>query len=157
MRPRTNGINGHATYQNGTQGSNGSRVYILSAKDSGACKEMMNNVAEFLRQSIQEGNEPSPTDLAYTLAERRSRFPWAVAVRASNLEELAERLEQPTAKAPLHAARGPRLGFVFNGQGAQWYAMGRELITAYSIFGDSIRKADRVLRDYGAAWSLHGM
>ncbi|EHK97214.1 putative Phthiocerol synthesis polyketide synthase type I PpsA [Glarea lozoyensis 74030] len=47
-----------------------------------------------------------------------------------------------------------RLGFVFNGQGAQWYAMGRELILAYPTFGAQIREASEILSEYGAKWSL---
>ena len=151
-----NGVNGYASYQNVTHGSSRYRVYVLSAKDSIACLKMAKNLAAYLRQSIQEGHEPSPGDLAYTLLERRSRLPWAVAIRASSLEELADRLEQPIVK-PLNATKKPRLGFVFNGQGAQWYAMGRQLITAYPIFGASIKKAGQILKDYGATWSLYGM
>jgi acyl transferase domain-containing protein/NADPH:quinone reductase-like Zn-dependent oxidoreductase len=43
---------------------------------------------------------------------------------------------------------------VFTGQGAQWYAMGRELITTYPVFGASIKEADAILKDLGADWSL---
>ena len=50
----------------------------------------------------------------------------------------------------------PRIGFVFNGQGAQWHAMGRELIAAYPVFGSAILRADQMLKEYGATWSLHG-
>ncbi|KAI1502213.1 hypothetical protein F5X99DRAFT_427602 [Biscogniauxia marginata] len=155
LLPHANGVNGSATYQNGTHSSNQYRVFILSAKDSTACKEMAKNLAIYLRQSIQDGREPAPSNLAYTLFERRSRLPWATAVRARSLEQLAERLEQPVAKGPLHATKRPRLGFVFNGQGAQWYAMGRELITAYPVFGTAIHKAGQILNEYGANWSLY--
>lgn len=117
---------------------------------------MAKNLAGHLRRSIQEGHEPSPSDLAYTLLERRSSLPWVVAIRSTSLEELAMRLEQPVVK-PLNATKQPSLGFVFNGQGAQWYAMGRELIAAYPIFGASIHKAGQILEDYGAVWSLYGM
>ena len=49
-----------------------------------------------------------------------------------------------------------RLGFVFNGQGAQWHAMGRELIATYPMFTESLRKADIILKEFGAPWSLEG-
>ena len=156
MNPHWIGTNGHPFHQNGTHGSYRHRVYILSAKDSTTCLKMAKNIALYLRRSIQEGHEPCPGDLAYTLLERRSHLPWAVAIRASNLEALAERLEQPTVK-PLQATKRPRLGFVFNGQGAQWYAMGRELINTYPVFSASIHEAGQILKDYGANWSLYGM
>ncbi|MDI1488099.1 MAG: putative PKS/NRPS-like protein biosynthetic cluster [Ramalina farinacea] len=176
----TNGVNGHSTngfIDHTTNGMNGhslngldgrsphqskmldldrSRIYVLSAKDSGTCRRMAQDLATYLRQSILEGHEPPASDLAYTLSARRTRLPWMVATRSRSLRELAERLEESTSK-PLNGVKEPRLGFVFNGQGAQWYAMGRELITAYPIFGASIQKADQMLGDYGADWSLHGM
>ena len=37
------------------------------------------------------------------------------------------------------------------------YAMARELISAYPIFGDQISEADKILSDLGAEWSLVGM
>jgi acyl transferase domain-containing protein len=142
----TNG-NGHANGHHTDQ----SFVYLLSAKDSVACGTMMRQFAAHIVQS-----QPKPGDLAFTLAERRSRHSWVAAVRAKNIDELAERLSNPTQK-PLSAAKLPRLGFVFNGQGAQWHAMGRELIEAYPVFGQGIREADDILREYGASWSLKGV
>ena len=156
MHSHLKGVNGYSSHQKGTNGSSRSRVYVLSAKDSMTCLNMAKNLAVHLRRSTQEGREPSPGDLAYTLLERRSRLPWVVAIRSISLEELGKRLEESIVK-PLNATKQPRLGFVFNGQGAQWYAMGRELIAAYPIFGASIHKAGQILEDYGAVWSLHGM
>jgi acyl transferase domain-containing protein len=153
--PRVNGVNGHASHQDVTQTSDRHWIHILSASDSSSCLEMAKNLSTYLRRSIQDCNEPSLSDLAYTLSERRSRLPWALAVRARNVTELAERLTQPAVKA-LYSTKQPRLGFVFNGQGAQWHAMGRELISAYPVFGASIQKADQILREYGASWSLQG-
>lgn len=143
-------------YRNNTSGDNStSHVYIVSSKDSTATQRISKRLAAYIRQSTLDGKEPTPADLAYTLAERRSRFPHALAVKARSLEELVERLEDPKLKAT-RATRNPRIGFVFNGQGAQWYAMGRELITAYPIFGSAIQQADQMLREYGATWSLNG-
>ena len=116
---------------------------------------MNRNIAAYIRESIASGREPLPIDLAFTLAERRSLFNWVTAVRAKSLTELADRLEEPERKAS-RGARRPRLGFVFNGQGAQWYGMGRELINAYPVFRSAVLEAGRILKEYGATWSLHG-
>ncbi|KAI1412829.1 hypothetical protein F5Y13DRAFT_199683 [Hypoxylon sp. FL1857] len=151
-QPQTNR---HTAYRDGVHSPNAYRVCLLSAKDANSCREMAKNLAAFLHRSTQGDHVLSLSDLAYTLAERRSRFPWTVAVRASNLEELAQKLEQSSAKIPIHSARRPRLGFVFNGQGAQWYAMGRELLTAYPVFSTAIHEADQILKGYGATWSLY--
>ncbi|KAK9800099.1 hypothetical protein SCARD494_01892 [Seiridium cardinale] len=124
------------------------RIYVLSAKDSTACQSMMRRLADHIINT-----PPLPSDLAYTLSERRSLHSWITAIPANSIGELVERLQEPVSK-PFHAYKRPRLGFVFNGQGAQWHAMGRELIAAYPVFGDAIRKASEILRHYGASWSI---
>ncbi|CAL3970576.1 unnamed protein product, partial [Diplocarpon coronariae] len=48
----------------------------------------------------------------------------------------------------------PRIGFIFTGQGAQWYAMGRELFDAYPIFAATMERIDRYLTKLGANFSL---
>jgi acyl transferase domain-containing protein len=156
---------------NGTNGTNGiksnralppsvssSYVYIVSSKDPAGTLAMNKKLVAYIQNSMSNGHEPLPADLAYTLAERRSRFPWATAVRARSLTKLAAQLEEPHRKATRTMSSPPRIGFVFNGQGAQWYAMGRELISTYPVFGSAIRQGDQILKkDYGAAWSLYGM
>lgn len=133
-----------------------SLVYIISAKDPVAAEQMNKNLAKYIREAMILGNQPSPVDLAFTLAERKSRFPWVTALRAKGLVELADRLDEPDRKAA-RTTQKPRLGFVFNGQGAQWHAMGRELIEGYPVFRRSLLAADQILKDYGATWSLHGI
>jgi len=172
---KKNDLNGHANGHNGVHNgeangngilngsSNGvhngnghadvdqSRVFILSAKDSVACQTMMDIFATHVGTT-----KPSVSDLAYTLAHRRSMHAWVAAVRARTIDELAERLRDPLIK-PSSTSKRPRLAFVFNGQGAQWHAMGRELIDAYPVFGRSIQEADEILKEYGASWSLKGI
>lgn len=43
---------------------------------------------------------------------------------------------------------------MYTGQGAQWHAMGRELMQAYPVFSKTMEDADRCLRDLGAEFSL---
>jgi acyl transferase domain-containing protein len=47
-----------------------------------------------------------------------------------------------------------RIAMVFSGQGAQWYAMGRELISTQSKFRESILKSEQFMNDLGATWQL---
>jgi acyl transferase domain-containing protein len=130
-----------------------SYVFVVSAKDSAACQTAMTRLANHLGE---KNPAPSPSDLAYTLCQRRTMHPWMVAIRAKTINELENSLRDP-ARKPLNANRRPRLGLVFNGQGAQWHAMGRELLTAYPVFGQAVRQADAILKYYGASWSLMGM
>ncbi|XXH00680.1 hypothetical protein Hte_007030 [Hypoxylon texense] len=131
-----------------------SYVYILSAKDVHASRAIVSGLATHLRQKIQDQCGIPMDGLAYTLAARRTRHPWVAAARARTARELADRLDEPAIKIA-HIPKDCRVGFVFNGQGAQWYAMGRELITTYPVFACAITRADKIFTEYGASWSLN--
>ncbi|KAM7211565.1 hypothetical protein V8F06_013062 [Rhypophila decipiens] len=132
-----------------------SRVFVLSAKDGTTTRTMAQNLASHLRNAIQEGKSITLSNLAYTLSERRSRLICTAAVRAGSLDDLVTSLAPPEQlKMHTDLKQPRRLGFVFNGQGAQWHAMGRELLTKYPVFTSAIREADAVLRGFGADWSL---
>lgn len=152
------------TYTDGTVGSDQedasrSLIYVLSSKDSAVNQAMGEKLASYIREAISSADREKPllpADLAYTLSERRSRFPWTTAVKARSLADLAKKLDDDTRKATRATQSPPRIGMVFNGQGAQWHAMGRELISAYPVFGSAVLRATKILQDYGAVWSLKG-
>ncbi|KAI0469942.1 acyl transferase domain-containing protein, partial [Xylariaceae sp. FL0804] len=150
-RPCAARASGKASDESTTRGQ--SRVYVLSASDSKACQAMVGSLNAYLRACLEQGQNLNSGDMAYTLFERKSGLPWKVAVKARNVTELAQCLEAPPL-TPVYAANSPRLAFVFNGQGGQWHAMGRELISAYPVFASSVKQAGQVLRSYGATWSL---
>ncbi|KAL8787706.1 MAG: hypothetical protein Q9195_007662 [Heterodermia aff. obscurata] len=129
------------------------RVFLLSAKEDGAARSMMANLTSYLALSDCSDEQDLLDSLVYTLNKRRSRFPWSLAVAARTSRELKQLLENPGLR-PNRASERPRLGFVFTGQGAQWYGMGRELIDAYPIFKDSLRECDQHLKELGASWSV---
>jgi len=62
----------------------------------------------------------------------------------SLLKDLAE--PKPIAKWTRALDGSPKIGFVFTGQGAQWHAMGRQLIEQCALFRQTIEKCDDVLR-----------
>ena len=152
----TNG-NSHVSDASNTANDDASRLYILSAQDAATVKVIAKNLAFYLRQRIEAKTTPSAGDLAFTLAERRSRLSWVATVRASKMIGLIDQLEKGPAMKVAYAPSSkqpPRLGFVFNGQGAQWHAMGRELIYAYPVFASAVDEADEILHGYGADWSF---
>ena len=130
------------------------RIFLLSSKDPNVTQRMMSNLADYICAKEESIEEPNLDSLAHTLDTRRSMFAWRAAVTASNSSELLQALQDPSRK-PLHSRGEPRIGFVFNGQGAQWHAMGRELF-AYAAFRQAMGEADQVLKGYGASWSLIG-
>lgn len=94
-------------------------------------------------------------DLANTLGSHRTRFGWRLDVTAASREELLDALS-PQHLEPRRALNDPRIGFIFTGQGAQWYAMGVELIDRYEAFRSILVSADTHFKGLGASWSLLG-
>ncbi|OBT75234.1 Type I Iterative Polyketide synthase (PKS) [Pseudogymnoascus sp. 05NY08] len=143
----TNGINGHHT-------SHTPRIIILSGKDETACEAVASNLRDYLLKSEQANDESFFASLAYTLGQRRSIFPWVSAQPAQNVSELIGLIDSGKMKPGRRMDRPPRLGFVFTGQGAQWFAMGRELFDAYPVFKGCLLEAEGYLKALGATWSL---
>ncbi|KAJ6443692.1 Lovastatin diketide synthase LovF [Purpureocillium lavendulum] len=152
-----NGINGHESV------AQNYCLLILSAKDEQACKQMVLNLHDYLREQLKGGMASGDATtllqrLAYTLGQRRTLFPW-VAVHPvlsveGNDENILKALDSPRFRASRVRSRQPRIGMVFTGQGAQWHAMGRELIPAYPVFEASLLEADAYIKEFGADWSL---
>jgi len=133
----------------------GPRIFAISAFDEDGIGRLTQTYQEYLtRKSDTIHNESNYlNDLSFTLACKRTSFPWRAAIIAKSLPDLIERLD--TKLIPIKAGAAPRLAFVFSGQGAQWFGMGRELLT-YSVFRGSLQAAADYLHDLGCHWSLLG-
>ncbi|KAI1384387.1 ketoacyl-synt-domain-containing protein [Hypoxylon trugodes] len=128
--------------------------------------------AEFLRvkgyTSWYRANEVSsdPVKLdasAHMLAVRRSHMRWRSFAVASALdksqtpygdfgnEEVSKGLSPIK---PIRVASNPTLCWVFTGQGAQYVDMGWELIEAYTVFEQTLKKVDEVYKGFGSDWSI---
>jgi acyl transferase domain-containing protein len=136
------------------------KLLILSAKDEQVCRKMVENLTEHLVQFGQSSKKEDTSvyiqSLIYTLGQRRTLFPWIAAhpvPLTSGVGEIITALNSPKFR-PTRTSRQPRIGMVFTGQGAQWHAMGRELIPVYSMFETSLAEAEGFLKRLGADWSL---
>lgn len=127
------------------------RLVVLTA----ASESSLHSTIKSLHQWVTNADPItfSIEDLAYTLSLRRSILPWRYSVVASSQAELASALDQPNPRV-CRAASSVCTAFIFTGQGAQWHAMGRELITEESSFKQSIVESDRILDELGCQWSL---
>jgi len=130
------------------------RLFVISANDETAVRKSMEKLGIFLEQHAELYQTTMPRNLAYTLCQRRSHMPWRVALVANMCSSLALALNSHEAVPRRTSARCPRIAFVFTGQGAQWHAMGRELLGSHPVFASSIKRADSHLLVVGADFSV---
>ncbi|KAK3682255.1 polyketide synthase [Podospora appendiculata] len=131
----------------------GRKLYVLTANDKTALSQLVKNIVIYLEQRPEIFQMDLTSNLAYTLGQRRSLLQWRVAIPALNSFELIEAINGEKF-TPGKEIEPLRLGFIFTGQGAQWYAMGRELYEQYPVFTKSIQLVDQHLAALGAEWSL---
>ncbi|KAF2281085.1 polyketide synthase [Westerdykella ornata] len=129
------------------------KLFVLSAADKAACQTFMSNLGVYLEQRPEMFQRDLMSNVAYTLGQRRSLLPWRVAIPAKESFDLVEKLSKGTIN-PVRESGVPRIGFVCTGQGAQWWAMGRELYERYPTFADVMNEADAILTQLGAPYSL---
>ncbi|KAL2258524.1 hypothetical protein VTK26DRAFT_8144 [Humicola hyalothermophila] len=130
-----------------------SRVFLLSGKDERATKAMTGRLKDYLSSVKAQDENEFLDNLAYTLAHRRSIFPWVSTFAGNSIACLIKAIDSPKVK-PVKKAAPPRLGFVYTGQGAQWWAMGRELIDVYPVFKAALMDCDTHLQKLGAGWNM---
>lgn len=129
------------------------KLFILTASDQDCVKDQSQDLSHYLLTKRDDDGHLL-SDLAFTLAERRSMLDWKLAVSASSIHDLQGSLERQDVHVN-RALKTPGVGFIFTGQGAQWPTMGQELMI-YPTFASTLRQADACIRSMGAAWSLIG-
>ncbi|KAK3503197.1 hypothetical protein B0T13DRAFT_486143 [Neurospora crassa] len=131
------------------------RLFVLSANDEQALRTSIKELGIWLEQHAELYQTTMPRNLAYTLCQRRSHFPWRVAIVESICSGLAGSLNGHDLTPMRASSEQPRLAFIFTGQGAQWYAMGRELLQTHPLYLKAIKRADEALRKVGADFSIY--
>ncbi|KAJ5579632.1 uncharacterized protein N7459_005617 [Penicillium hispanicum] len=104
-------------------------------------------------------------DLSWTLNCRRSTLPVRLSVSASNVEDLAAKLEKAsqnpsefTPATKTSSVKHPKILGIFTGQGAQWASMGAELLRESPMASECITRLDSALQtlpqEERPLWSL---
>ena len=121
------------------------RPYLLplTSHSERAGKIMASRFVEYLE------NHPdvSMADFVTTLGEKRTMHKTRSFAIGTDAKSMINTIENPVpvAKWTTKSDSTPRLGFVFTGQGAQWFAMGRQLIEQSPIFRQTLEKCDNIL------------
>ncbi|MCX4911494.1 type I polyketide synthase [Streptomyces sp. NBC_00878] len=111
--------------------------FVLSARGEAALRA---RAADLLPLVDETG--PGDIDLAYSLATTRAALGDRAVLVSGDRAELRDALTAlASGTAPVSAATGGALGFLFTGQGSQRTAMGRELAETHPVFADALDAA----------------
>lgn len=94
------------------------RLVVLSANSEDSVKSQAKSLAHYLRHRPESLYRSIMSSLALTL-QRRSLLQWRVVFSATSSADTIEMLEKDV--VPLRGTREARIGYIFTGQGAQWY------------------------------------
>ncbi|KAK2612291.1 hypothetical protein QQS21_001717 [Conoideocrella luteorostrata] len=129
------------------------KLVVITAYDEDSVKRSAAQLGVYLEQHPEIFEKRILGDIAYTLGQRRSHFPWRVALAVQSCNDLAGMLNGAQA-TPRRASKIPNVAFVYTGQGAQWPEMGKGLLESYSVFSDSVHAAAAHLKTIGADFDL---
>jgi acyl transferase domain-containing protein/NADPH:quinone reductase-like Zn-dependent oxidoreductase/aryl carrier-like protein len=129
------------------------RLLVLSSSDKLGIRRLATSYEDHVSKLIQDHCSPLDLidDIAYTLDSHRSVLAYRSSIVAHSLEDLVDLGNAFPTEAKSRESP-PQLGFIFTGQGAQWFAMGRELLD-YPIYRRSIEEASTYLATLGCSWS----
>ncbi|WP_433788684.1 type I polyketide synthase [Actinoplanes sp. CA-252034] len=111
--------------------------WLLGAADEAGLRARAAQLAA--APAVGETVEPTPLDVAFSLATGRAPLRHRAAVRAGDragLRALADGTPHP-AVTRIPTRQQPRVAFLFTGQGAQRLGMGRELAAAFPVFAET--------------------
>ncbi|KAJ8061328.1 hypothetical protein OCU04_010391 [Sclerotinia nivalis] len=128
------------------------QVLVMTAKSEESLIKNIDNLWQWVSQNSNPGDDAF-RDLAYTLSTRRSLFRWRYSLVGTSFKDITARLSSNNPK-PTKSGNQRQNVFVFTGQGAQWFAMGRELMGPSTLYLRSLQASDRILKEFGASWSL---
>ncbi len=142
----------------GAPAAGSSELVCLSAHSEQALRAYAGACRDFARAGRWDAH--SLRDVARTAARRRVHHTHRLGVVASSLEQLADRVDGWCAGGAFDgvvagraASHRRRVAFVYSGQGPQWWAMGRELLSQEPVFLEAVAQCDRLLQPL-AGWSI---
>lgn len=127
-------------------------IFVLSANDDDSLQANFSRLSSHL---LNPKVKIDPSDLAYTLSERRSKL----FSRGYIVTNSPARLDAARFVRGKKGRDAPKIGFVFTGQGAQWSQMGHDLVQTFPSAKALLESLDEVLQQLPdpPKWRLLGM
>lgn len=130
----------------------------LSARSEAGLHTLAETIRDFAKDHEKRVNIQ---ELAQSASLKRAHLPVRLAVVARSLTELRSRLDSYIngkshpllVRADVLEEEQPRVAFICPGQGGQWFAMGRELLTYEPVFRHAIERYDSVFKPL-SGWSI---
>lgn len=142
---------------NGTATPKKQMLFVLSSREEAGVARMTKGLGAHLASKHNTNNLQYLSNVAYTLAFKRTELDHRMFAVADSIEDLAQKLVSPAAsmqRAVRRSAKHNRVAFVFTGQGAQWAGMGKQLYGQFDVFTDSIARSSRCLEALGCEFNL---
>lgn len=127
-------------------------VFNVSARTPWALQELVMRYQRYLKQ---KGPELDIRDVCYTATARRQTYEHRVSFTCSSVDDLLEQLDKVRLDQPRDTDGPKPVVFVFSGQGASHFGMGRELLETSDFFKKTVKRCDKILEDLGFPSILH--
>ncbi|KAF7899503.1 hypothetical protein EAF00_003839 [Botryotinia globosa] len=126
------------------------KILVFSSQDENGIKRLESAYkGHWSRMTMNNFSNSYMNRLSYTLSDRRSSLLWRSFATSNSENDLTAGIKFSPA---IRAISQPRLAFCFTGQGAQWYAMAREIQA--NAFRKSLIETSELLNEMGCLWSL---
>ena len=124
-------------------------LLVFSTADQEGIARLQAVMGPYLLKNI-DNNDTFLPDLAYTLAQRRSRLPWKSALVLPTACGPTESTTVNSLSKPIRSVHTPVLAFIFTGQGAAWARMGTQFLYD-DTYCASLRRSNAYIVSLGAS------
>ena len=133
-------------------GGRSSYVFNVSARSPSALEELVEQYKRYLKV---RGPELAIRDICYTATARRQNYEHRISFTCHSVDDLVEQLDSVRLDKPADKEQSKPVVFVFSGQGASHFGMGKELIETSCCFRDCVKRCDEFVQKLGFPSFMH--